>query len=33
MSKPPTRDYMDWVSLKLEDPATIGLLENEWNDF
>ena len=27
------RDYMDWVSLKLEDPATIGLLENEWNDF
>lgn len=27
------RDYMDWVSLKLEDPATIGVLENEWNDF
>jgi hypothetical protein len=27
------RDYMDWVSLKLEDPATIGPLENEWNDF
>ena len=27
------RDYMDWVSLKLEEPATIGPLENEWNDF
>ncbi len=27
------RDYMDWVSLNLEDPATIGLFENEWNDF
>jgi hypothetical protein len=27
------RDYMDWVSLKLEDAATIGPLENEWNDF
>lgn len=27
------RDYMDWISLKLEDPATIGLLEHEWNDF
>lgn len=27
------RDYMDWVSLKLEDPDTIGVLENEWNDF
>ena len=27
------RDYMDWVSLKLEDPGTIGVLENEWNDF
>ena len=24
---------MDWVSLKLEDSATIGLFENEWNDF
>ena len=33
MFKPAQRDYMDWVSLKLEDPATIGLLENEWNDF
>lgn len=27
------RDYMDWVSLKLEDPDTIGLFENVWNDF
>jgi len=27
------RDYMDWISLKLEDPDTIGLFENEWNDF
>lgn len=27
------RDYMDWISLKLEDSATIGRLENEWNDF
>ncbi len=27
------RDYMDWISLRLEDPATIGLFENEWNDF
>jgi hypothetical protein len=33
MFEPGGRDYMDWVSLKLEDPATIGLLENEWNDF
>ena len=33
MFKPSKRDYMDWVSLKLEDPATIGLLENQWNDF
>jgi hypothetical protein len=33
MFKPAQRDYMDWVSLKLEDPATIGLLESEWNDF
>ena len=32
-SGPVKRDYMDWVSLKLEDPGTIGLLENEWNDF
>lgn len=27
------RDYMDWISLRCEDPATIGLLEPEWNDF
>lgn len=27
------RDYMHWVSLKLEDPSTIGLFENAWNDF
>ncbi|MGL4566417.1 MAG: hypothetical protein ACRCVD_14075 [Halioglobus sp.] len=33
MFQPAQRDYMDWVSLKLENPATIGLLENEWNDF
>jgi len=33
MFQPAQRDYMDWVSLKLEDAATIGLLENEWNDF
>ncbi len=33
MFEPVKRDYMDWVSLKLEDRATIGPLENEWNDF
>ena len=33
MFEPVKRDYMDWISLKLEDPATIGLLESEWNDF
>ncbi len=33
MFEPVKRDYMDWVSLKLEDSATIGPLENEWNDF
>ena len=33
MFEPVKRDYMDWVSLKLEDPDSIGLLENEWNDF
>jgi hypothetical protein len=33
MFEPGGRDYMDWVSLKLEDPASIGLFENEWNDF
>jgi len=27
------RDYMPWVSLKLEDRDTIGLFEDEWNDF
>jgi len=26
-------DYSDWICLKLEDRATIGALENEWNDF
>jgi hypothetical protein len=25
-------DYMDWIGLCLEDPATLGLLEPEWND-
>ncbi len=33
MFVPAKRDYMDWVSLKLEDAATIGVLESEWNDF
>lgn len=28
-----TRDYMDWISLKLEDRSTIGLFEPCWNDF
>jgi hypothetical protein len=27
------RDYMNWIMLRLENPDTIGLLENEWNDF
>ncbi len=27
------RDYMDWISLKLEDRSKIGLFGNEWNDF
>jgi hypothetical protein len=26
-------DYHDWICLKTEDKGTIGLLENEWNDF
>ncbi len=26
-------DYVDWIELKREDPATIGFLEPEWNDF
>ena len=28
-----TRDYSQWVCLKLEDSNTIGVLEPEWNDF
>jgi hypothetical protein len=27
------RDYQPWVCLKLEPPESIGVLENEWNDF
>jgi hypothetical protein len=27
------RDYMDWICLKLEPPGSIGLFEDEWNDF
>ncbi len=27
------RDYMDWIGLHLEDPASVGPLEPEWNDF
>ncbi|MEN8107256.1 MAG: hypothetical protein ABFS22_04540 [Pseudomonadota bacterium] len=27
------RDYMDWICLKTEPRETIGLFENEWNDF
>lgn len=27
------RDYMQWIGLFLEDRETIGLFENEWNDF
>ena len=27
------RDYMPWICLRMEEPETIGLLENEWNDF
>ena len=27
------RDYMPWISLKMEDPETLGIFENEWNDF
>lgn len=26
-------DYIDWIELKRQDPATIGFLEPEWNDF
>jgi hypothetical protein len=28
-----TLDYADWIGLKKEDHSTIGLFENEWNDF
>jgi hypothetical protein len=28
-----TRDYVDWISLKLEPEGSIALFENEWNDF
>jgi len=28
-----TFDYMDWICLKSEAPGTVGLFENEWNDF
>jgi len=31
--EPVKRDYMDWVSLKLEDQSTIRPLEPRWNDF
>ncbi|MCB9831010.1 MAG: hypothetical protein H6807_00945 [Planctomycetes bacterium] len=27
------RDYMDWICLRTEKPESIGLFENEWNDF
>jgi hypothetical protein len=27
------RDYAEWICLRLEPEETIGLLENEWNDF
>ncbi len=27
------RDYMPWICLKMEDPDSIGPLENKWNDF
>ena len=27
------RDYMDWIFLRLQPPETIGMLDNEWNDF
>ncbi len=27
------RDYMDWISLKLEPRESIALFENQWNDF
>lgn len=27
------RDYSDWICLRLEPSESIGLLEDEWNDF
>ncbi len=27
------RDYQPWICLRLEDRDTIGLFEDEWNDF
>jgi hypothetical protein len=27
------RDYQNWISLKLEPPGSISLIEPEWNDF
>jgi hypothetical protein len=27
------RDYMEWISLKLEPEGSIGLFEHAWNDF
>lgn len=33
MFKPVKRDYMDWVTLKLEDPSTLSPIESVWNDF
>jgi hypothetical protein len=33
MFEPAQRDYMDWISLKLENRDTIGLFEKAWNDF
>jgi len=27
------RDYMNWICLKTEPAESIGLFENEWNDF
>jgi hypothetical protein len=27
------RDYMDWICLRTEPRESIGLFENEWNDF
>ena len=27
------RDYMDWICLRTEPGESIGILENQWNDF